>query len=164
MKTARRQWLAATLFQLPAIVLALSAGSAWAQSGHSNFLKVDGRLIRNQNGTGDAVYLRGVNLGGWQVHEKWMSPLAGVNDDYNMRKTLSQRFGDAGRDALIAAYQDTYLQEKDFIRLSDLGMSAVRLPMRAASPCAGTASRSAWRSSADQPFTSSQAASRLGWW
>lgn len=98
-------------------------------SAHSNFLKVDGRVVRNQNGTGDAVYLRGVNLGGWQVHEPWMSPLAGVSDDYTMRRTLSQRFGDAGRDALINAYQDSYLQEKDFRILSNLGMSALRLPI-----------------------------------
>lgn len=104
----------------------LLAGQAMA---HSSFLKVDGRTVRNQNGTGDPVYLRGVNLGGWQVHEKWMSPLNGVDDDYTMRKTLSQRFGDAGRDALINAYQDSYLQEKDFKILSDLGMSAVRLPI-----------------------------------
>lgn len=134
MTPARRQWLAASLFRLPAVALALSGAAAFADptpalAGHSNFLKTDGRLIRNQHGTGDPIYLRGVNLGGWQVHEPWMSPLAGVNDDYTMRKTLSQRFGDSGRDALIAAYQDSYLQEKDFIRLSDLGMSAVRLPI-----------------------------------
>ncbi|RQP21282.1 RICIN domain-containing protein [Piscinibacter terrae] len=110
--------LAALALQLP--------GSVWA---HSNFLKVDGRVVRNQNGTGDPVYLRGVNLGGWQVHESWMSPLVGASDDYTMRRTLSQRFGDAGRDALINAYQDSWLQEKDFRILSNLGMSAVRLPI-----------------------------------
>ncbi|MEK8032998.1 carbohydrate-binding protein [Ideonella sp. DXS29W] len=126
--TPARSWFRQPAMALTLGLLAAAVSPAWA-AGHSNFLKVDGRLIRNQNGTGDAVYLRGVNLGGWQVHEKWMSPLEGVSDDYNMRKTLSQRFGDSGRDALIAAYQDTYLQEKDFIRLSDLGMSAVRLPI-----------------------------------
>jgi|GEM_PF-1176823 len=109
--------------------LAASLLLAGQAAAHSSFLKVDGRLVRNQNGRGDPVYLRGVNLGGWQVHETWMSPLAGAADDYTMRKTLSRRFGDAGRDALINAYQDSYLQEKDFRILADLGMSAVRLPI-----------------------------------
>lgn len=109
--------------------LAASLLLAGQAAAHSSFLKVDGRLVRNQNGRGDPVYLRGVNLGGWQVHETWMSPLAGAPDDYTMRKTLSRRFGDAGRDALINAYQDSYLQEKDFRILADLGMSAVRLPI-----------------------------------
>lgn len=122
--TSFRTRLAAGL----AVALVALPGLAEA-AGHDNFLKTSGRLIKNQRGTGDAIYLRGVNLGGWEVHEKWMSPLAGVDDDYHMRKTLSQRFGDSGRDALIAAYQDTYLQEKDFRILSDLGMSAVRLPI-----------------------------------
>jgi aryl-phospho-beta-D-glucosidase BglC (GH1 family) len=116
----------ATRFALLPLAALVLAGTATA---HSSFLKVDGRLVRNQNGTGDPIYLRGVNLGGWQVHETWMSPLAGASDDYTMRKTLSQRFGDAGRDALINAYQDSYLQEKDFKVLSELGMSAVRLPI-----------------------------------
>lgn len=101
-------------------------GDAFA---HSNFLKTDGQQIRNQNGKGDLVYLRGANLGGWQLHEGWMSPLKGAADDYNMRKTLSRRFGDNGRDALINAYQDSWLQEKDFKFMSDMGMSAVRLPI-----------------------------------
>jgi len=113
-------------FALLPLAALMLAGNALA---HSSFLKVDGRTVRNQNGTGDPIYLRGVNLGGWQVHETWMSPLAGAGDDYTMRKTLSQRFGDSGRDALINAYQDSYLQEKDFRILGDLGMSAVRLPI-----------------------------------
>jgi hypothetical protein len=40
------------------------AGVAMA---HSNFLKTDGHQIKNDNGHGDVVYLRGVNLGGWLV-------------------------------------------------------------------------------------------------
>lgn len=124
-RTPARAWGAGLATLAAAFTLALP-GLAQA---HSNFLKTDGRLVRNQNGTGDVVYLRGVNLGGWQVHEPWMSALAGVKDDHTMRSTLSQRFGDAGRDALINAYQDSYLQEKDFRLLSNLGMSAVRLPI-----------------------------------
>lgn len=120
-----RPGLARAARMLSMVALALPAVAA----AHSNFLKVDGRNVRNQHGTGDIVYLRGVNLGGWQVHEPWMSPLAGTRDDYDMRRVLAQRFGDSGRDSLINAYQDTYLQEKDFRILSNLGMSAVRLPI-----------------------------------
>lgn len=129
MPTSSQQPLGAASRAAACLLAALAFSLPGVASAHSNFLKVNGRVVRNQNGTGDPVYLRGVNLGGWQVHESWMSPLVGAPDDYTMRRTLSQRFGDAGRDALINAYQDSFLQEKDFRILSNLGMSAVRLPI-----------------------------------
>ncbi|NOX22654.1 MAG: cellulase family glycosylhydrolase [Actinobacteria bacterium] len=41
----------------------------------NDFLKADGSVLRNGNGTGDIVNLRGTNLGGWLTFEDWMSPL-----------------------------------------------------------------------------------------
>jgi len=46
-----------------------------AAIGPSDFLKTDGRFIKNGNGAGDIVTLRGTNLGGWLAQEDWMSPL-----------------------------------------------------------------------------------------
>ena len=41
----------------------------------ADFLAADGPVLRNQNGAGDVVTLRGTNLGGWLTFEDWMSPL-----------------------------------------------------------------------------------------
>ncbi len=40
-----------------------------------DFLKTDGKFIKNNSGTGDIVTLQGTNLGGWLAFEDWMSPL-----------------------------------------------------------------------------------------
>lgn len=49
--------------------------SAQAAFDSSDFLKTDGKLIRNQSGSGEEVTLRGTNVGGWLTQEDWMSPL-----------------------------------------------------------------------------------------
>src|SRR5437868_689081 len=48
----------------------------------NDFLHVDGTRIKNARG--DLVSLYGTNLGGWLIHEQWMSPLTGVPDDSHM--------------------------------------------------------------------------------
>ena len=47
------------------------AGSAL---GSADFLKTNGTQIRKNYGSGDVVYLRGTNAGGWLVQENWMNP------------------------------------------------------------------------------------------
>ena len=37
--------------------------------GATDFLKANGKFLRNNSGTGDIVTLRGTNLGGWLTHE-----------------------------------------------------------------------------------------------
>ncbi|MDQ6422704.1 discoidin domain-containing protein [Paenibacillus sp. LHD-117] len=57
---------------------ALFAGPAQqtgAAIGSGDFLKTDGRFIKNNSGTGEIVTLRGTNAGGWLAQEDWMSPL-----------------------------------------------------------------------------------------
>lgn len=48
---------------------------AQAAFGPADFLKTNGRFIRNNSGTGAFVSLKGTNLGGWLLQEGWMSPL-----------------------------------------------------------------------------------------
>ena len=40
----------------------------------NDFLKVNGTQIRKSKGSGDVVYLRGTNAGGWLVQENWINP------------------------------------------------------------------------------------------
>ena len=51
----------------------VAAPTAQADLGASDFLKANGKFLRNNSGNGDIVTLRGTNLGGWLTYEDWMS-------------------------------------------------------------------------------------------
>ncbi len=93
----------------------------------NDFLKVSGTQIKN--GRGQVVSMYGTNLGGWLVHEAWMSPIAGVPDDSHMFSTLTQRFGAAGAKALVDAYQSAWLEPADFAKIAAEGLNVVRIPI-----------------------------------
>lgn len=70
--------------------------------------------------------LRGVNLGGWLVVEKWMTPslFAGTTaiDQYSLVRT-------PGGPAKLQAHYDTFITESDFVWLKLHGINAVRVPI-----------------------------------
>lgn len=76
----------------------------------------------------DHAPLRGVNLGGWLVLEKWMTPslFAGTSaiDEYTFCQTATP----AGIDKLTE-FRDTFITEADFRWLKGQGIEAVRLPV-----------------------------------
>lgn len=88
------------------------------------------------DGSGNLLQLRGVNLGNWFIQEFWM----GVNSvgSYGTGVYTQLRAGEAMEAnhnlspeqirELEALYVDTYIQEKDFQIISDLGMNVVRIP------------------------------------
>ena len=95
--------------------------------GLNDFLKVNGTQIRKSKGSGDVVYLRGTNAGGWLVRENWMNP-TNASDQRTMMDTLANRFGSSKRDELVATYEDNYWTTQDFDNCAEMGMSVIRLP------------------------------------
>ena len=79
----------------------------------SNFLKADGKVLRNNYGTGDVVTLRGTNAGGWLVTENWQCPVDAKDQRYAL-EVLTQRFGAAKAWELLNVYQDNWWTEADF--------------------------------------------------
>ncbi len=71
-------------------------------------------------------FLYGVNLGGWLVAEKWMTPrlFAGIeaHDEYTLVQSKQ------GREQL-AAHHRTFIQESDIEWLKDHGVNAIRVPV-----------------------------------
>jgi hypothetical protein len=63
-----------TVLLLQPIVLITSIAPAHASLAN-NFLKANGKYLRNNAGAGQIVTLRGTNLGGCLTQEDWMSPL-----------------------------------------------------------------------------------------
>ena len=72
---------------------------------------------------------RGVNLGGWLVLEKWMTPslFAGVTatDEY----TFCQTLGTARATERLRKHRDTWITDADFAWIAARGLNAVRLPV-----------------------------------
>ena len=76
---------------------------------------------------GNAVALRGTNFGGWLVQEGWMCPTK-QTDTLSTDMTLYSRFGKEKAEALIAAYQESWITEEDFKTVKELGLNVVRVP------------------------------------
>lgn len=93
------------------------------------FLKTDGIFLRNDRGKGDIVRLRGVNLGGWMLQESFMSPIPHGWDEYRVRAKLTERFGAARAEKLVAAFQDAWITDEDFARMAAAGLNSVRIPI-----------------------------------
>ena len=108
-------------------IIGITQVSARETLGSNDFLKVNGTQIRKQKGTGDIVYLRGTNAGGWLVQEDWMNP-TNASDQKTMMTTLANRFGASKRDELVSTYENNYWTTQDFDNCAEMGMSVIRLP------------------------------------
>jgi len=124
------------------LALAFCCADVFAQITSKDFLKVSTGAANEVwntsnpkstwhivNTTGEKVFLRGVNAGGWLVHEPWMTPVnSNIVDQVGIMKELRNRFGAAKRDELVAIYEDNYWTETDFNNCAAMGMSVIRLP------------------------------------
>ena len=95
-----------------------------------DFISVKGRKLYNQKG--EEVRLKGVNLGGWLIHEDWLCPDQ-LTDDYvydneTILNILEERFGREKAQALITQYQENWITEYDLDVIKDRGFNCVRVP------------------------------------
>ncbi len=101
------------------------------------FVRAAGLHLREQNGAGDVVQLKGVNLGNYLLLESWMlgkgpefekhldEPEGGKYfDDWTIREYLG-----AEAQNILNVYQDAYIQESDFDNILRMGFNYVRLPL-----------------------------------
>jgi glucan 1,3-beta-glucosidase len=76
----------------------------------------------------DQSPLKGVNLGGWLVLEKWITPslFKGLKavDEYTLSKHAS-----AALNGQLRKHRDTFITRADFNWLAEQGIQAVRLPV-----------------------------------
>ena len=83
------------------------------------------------DGSGSIIRLRGLNLGGWFIMEKWMCPLdsGSLPDTYSAITNLDNRFGTATEQALIRAYQTNWITTDDLNNITNAGYNCVRMPV-----------------------------------
>lgn len=72
--------------------------------------------------------IRGVNLGGWLVLERWITPSLFKGTDATDEFTLMQALGDRGQD-ILSEHHRSFISEPDFAWLAAHGIEAVRIPV-----------------------------------
>ena len=90
--------------------------------------------------------LRGVNLGGWLLLEKWMTPTLFKGTDAIDEYTFMQTVGAASK---IATHRQDFMTEQDFAWMAANGINAIRIPI------------GYWALQSDSPFL--EASSHLDW-
>jgi endoglucanase len=94
-----------------------------------SMLRTSGRNI--VNASGQVVRLRGMNLGGWLLMEKWMTPMDSgqLVDHYSVLQTLNNRFGEATQQSLTRTYQQSWITTGDLDNIRAAGLNCVRVPV-----------------------------------
>lgn len=84
------------------------------------------------DGSGNEVWLRGVNAGGLFVTEHWMTGFSygstDSNDFLSLTRTLVKRFGKDKTVGLWKEYRSCWWSDVDFANCEAMGMNVVRLP------------------------------------
>jgi hypothetical protein len=107
---------------------AASSKKATIRLDKSDYLKTDGRQIKNARG--ETVVLRGVNFGNWLMQEARMYPNNGEDKVWGYHDTLAvlaERFGDEKAVELLNTYMDNWITAYDLDRLKKLGVNCVRV-------------------------------------
>ena len=72
--------------------------------------------------------LKGVNLGGWLVLEKWMTPEVFKGVEAEDETYLCAGLGRERARERLTAFRDTFITARDFAEIADRGFNAVRIP------------------------------------
>lgn len=76
-----------------------------------------------------AERIRGVNLSGWFILEPWVTPslfaATGATSDIELQRSL----GAAAYNERVREHYETFIMERDFKRMSAMGLNAVRIPL-----------------------------------
>lgn len=95
----------------------------------AGILSVEDGYLVDENGK--KVLLFGINLGNWMLQETWMNAITGYSGHWAQYDTLelwTQRFGEEQTAALVKAYEDHFITEKDIEQIEKLGFNCVRVP------------------------------------
>jgi glucan 1,3-beta-glucosidase len=83
--------------------------------------------LSKQNGLGSSK-IRGVNLGGWLVLEKWMAPTVYRGSDASDEYGLCLELGDKA-EARLNHHRESFITAEDFRWIKKCGINTVRLPV-----------------------------------
>ena len=73
--------------------------------------------------------LQGINLGGWLVLERWITPSLFADTVANDEWSLGQELGEPTMSARLRHHRDTFITKEDISWISAYGFTVVRLPI-----------------------------------
>ncbi|MBC7746799.1 glycoside hydrolase family 5 protein [Pedobacter sp.] len=73
--------------------------------------------------------LQGINLGGWLVLERWITPSVFAGTIANDEWSLGQELGESSMKQKLQQHRDTFITKKDIAWIAEQGFSIVRLPV-----------------------------------
>jgi glucan 1,3-beta-glucosidase len=120
----RRQFINNTL----AAAVGLAAGSAWVTQSADLPASGKPRDPNQPEPENPASKLRGVNLGGWLVLEKWMVPDLYAGTEAEDEYSLCSALGNKAKERLDR-HRETFITADDFRWIKRCGLNAVRLPV-----------------------------------
>jgi glucan 1,3-beta-glucosidase len=122
----RRKFIQNAVGSALALATVRVPGTALAQTNQSTPQKA--AHTTNSEQPDNSSVLRGVNLGGWLVLEKWMVPDVYRDTDAGDEYSLCLALGDRARSRL-QEHRETFITEDDFRWIRNCGLNAVRLPV-----------------------------------
>jgi glucan 1,3-beta-glucosidase len=87
------------------------------------------QLLRSTGDTAQGRTLRGVNLGGWLVLEKWITPSLFAGLQATDETSYCVELGEAEASRRLHHHWNTFITRDDFSWLARAGITAVRLPV-----------------------------------
>lgn len=73
--------------------------------------------------------MRGVNLGGWLVLERWMTPSLFESVEGQGEYALGEQLGEAEARRRLKHHRDTFITAEHIVQIKELGLNAVRVPV-----------------------------------
>jgi glucan 1,3-beta-glucosidase len=73
--------------------------------------------------------LKGINLGGWLVAERWMTPDLFANVQSDGEIALVRELGKEEAARRLEAHRGTFITKNDFYLIQQRGFKVVRLPV-----------------------------------
>lgn len=102
-------------------------GSCSFQAHGQSFLRAEGKKI--VDGSGKAVLLRGMGLGGWMLQEGYMYQLGFLGQQYKIREKIAASVGEEKAAVFYDRWLHTHTTKNDIAALASLGFNSIRLPM-----------------------------------
>ncbi|MBF0385956.1 MAG: cellulase family glycosylhydrolase [Candidatus Omnitrophica bacterium] len=90
------------------------------------FLRAKGANI--VDGKGNTVSLRGLNLGGWLMMEGYFMHAPNFAEQL-FKRSFAKALGDKALSEFENAFRGSFITEKDFKRVMELGCNSIRLPI-----------------------------------
>jgi len=96
------------------------------QTVEKKYVYIDGKDIYSAHG--EALHLKGVNLGNWLLPEGYMFKMKNCNSPRKLDQAIRELIGNSATTAFWDAFLENYITEADIKWLSDAGVNIIRLP------------------------------------